>query len=175
MCELIGLTIPHLGESEIGKIINVTLQGLLSIPTIVLLASLMYRGNITSREVRQRVVDSISESTAGLSGALTGGTLMLINSINSSKAETNIELLGPGLIAATGAALSAALVKRAFANRSAVPTNLENIATEQSNIQEQNMLFNCGVGKRSNKFIQSALKQSNCIVDFIVQNVLFYI
>src|SRR6266576_269875 len=36
-------------------------------------------------------------------------------------------------------------------------------------------LFNCGVGKRSNKFTQSTLKQSNSIVYFIAQNVLFYI
>ncbi len=36
-------------------------------------------------------------------------------------------------------------------------------------------LFNCGAGKRSNKFAQSTLKQSNCIVYFIAQNVLFYI
>ncbi len=36
-------------------------------------------------------------------------------------------------------------------------------------------LFNRGRGKRGNKFTQSALKQNNCIVDFIAQNVLFYI
>ncbi len=36
-------------------------------------------------------------------------------------------------------------------------------------------LFNCGAGKRSNKFTQSTLKQSNSIVYFIAQNVLFYI
>nr|WP_265032588.1 hypothetical protein [Wolbachia endosymbiont (group A) of Sicus ferrugineus] len=32
-----------------------------------------------------------------------------------------------------------------------------------------------GAGKRSNKFAQSTLKQSNCIVYFIAQNVLFYV
>ncbi len=36
-------------------------------------------------------------------------------------------------------------------------------------------LFNRGRGKRGNKITQSALKQNNCIVDFIAQNVLFYI
>ncbi|WP_410543298.1 hypothetical protein [Wolbachia endosymbiont of Litomosoides brasiliensis] len=36
-------------------------------------------------------------------------------------------------------------------------------------------LFNCGVKKRGNKFAQNALKQSNCIIDFIAQNVLFHI
>nr|WP_255419660.1 hypothetical protein [Wolbachia endosymbiont of Litomosoides brasiliensis] len=29
--------------------------------------------------------------------------------------------------------------------------------------------------KRGNKFVQSALKQSNCITDFITQNIPFYI
>ncbi|RDD34241.1 hypothetical protein Wcon_01712 [Wolbachia endosymbiont of Cylisticus convexus] len=32
-------------------------------------------------------------------------------------------------------------------------------------------LFNCRVGKGSNKFTQSKLKESNCIVYFITQNV----
>ncbi|NUY39307.1 hypothetical protein GO684_01010 [Wolbachia endosymbiont of Litomosoides brasiliensis] len=41
-----------------------------------------------------------------------------------------------------------------------------------SNIAE---LFNHEVRKKGNKFAQSALKQSNCIIDFITQNVLFYI
>ncbi|WP_175938434.1 hypothetical protein [Wolbachia endosymbiont of Litomosoides brasiliensis] len=36
-------------------------------------------------------------------------------------------------------------------------------------------LFNCRVKKRGNKFSQIALKQSNCIIDFIVQSVPFYI
>ncbi len=44
-----------------------------------------------------------------------------------------------------------------------------------SQIGEIAELFNCGAGKRSNKFAQSTLKQSNCIVYFIAQNVLFYI
>ncbi|WP_410543302.1 hypothetical protein [Wolbachia endosymbiont of Litomosoides brasiliensis] len=42
-------------------------------------------------------------------------------------------------------------------------------------INEIVKLFNCGVRKRSNKFAQSALKKSNRIMDFITQNVLFYI
>ncbi len=44
-----------------------------------------------------------------------------------------------------------------------------------SQIGEIAELFNCGAGKRSNKFAQSTLKQSNCIVYFIAQNVLFYV
>ncbi|NUY39395.1 hypothetical protein GO684_01595 [Wolbachia endosymbiont of Litomosoides brasiliensis] len=36
-------------------------------------------------------------------------------------------------------------------------------------------LFYCGVRKKSNKFAQGALKQANCIMDFIAQSVLFYI
>ncbi|NUY39358.1 hypothetical protein GO684_01380 [Wolbachia endosymbiont of Litomosoides brasiliensis] len=46
------------------------------------------------------------------------------------------------------------------------------LVVQISNIVE---LFNCGVRKRGNKFAQSALKQSNCIIGFITQNVLFYI
>ncbi|NUY39161.1 hypothetical protein GO684_00100 [Wolbachia endosymbiont of Litomosoides brasiliensis] len=36
-------------------------------------------------------------------------------------------------------------------------------------------LFNCGVRKRDNKFAQSTLKRSNCIIDFIMQSIMFYI
>nr|WP_246228202.1 hypothetical protein [Wolbachia endosymbiont of Litomosoides brasiliensis] len=43
-----------------------------------------------------------------------------------------------------------------------------------SRINDIAELFNCGVGKGGDKFVQSALKQSNCIINFITQNVLFY-
>ncbi|NUY39728.1 hypothetical protein GO684_03575 [Wolbachia endosymbiont of Litomosoides brasiliensis] len=44
--------------------------------------------------------------------------------------------------------------------------------SQTSNIAE---LFNCEVNKEGNKFAQSTLKQDNYIIDFITQNVLFYI
>ncbi|NUY39928.1 hypothetical protein GO684_04880 [Wolbachia endosymbiont of Litomosoides brasiliensis] len=34
--------------------------------------------------------------------------------------------------------------------------------------------FNCRARKRGHKFVQSVLKQGNCIIDFVTQNVLFY-
>lgn len=103
-----------------------------------------YGRNITSREARQRVVDSISESTAGLSAALAVGTPMLINKIVRSIVGTNMEFgesLRSGLMTTTaaaigagaGVALSAALIRRA------ISTNLEDVATEQPNIQGQNI------------------------------------
>ncbi|WP_264719427.1 hypothetical protein [Wolbachia endosymbiont (group B) of Eucosma cana] len=137
----------RLGESEVGEIIGCTLGGLLSIPAIILLAPLTYVSNTTSREIRQRVVDSISESTAGLSAALGVGTIMLISRIVRSTAETNMvfgESLRSGLMTTTaatigagaGAALSTALARRMFAP---ISTNLENVATEQQNIQGQSI------------------------------------
>lgn len=134
----------RLEESEVGTIVGATLGGLLSIPAIMLLAPLRYLGSITSREARQEVVDSISESTAGLSAALALGTPMLINKIVRSIVGTNMELgesLRSGLMTTTaaaigagaGAALSTALIIRA------ISTNLEDVATEQPNTQGQNI------------------------------------
>lgn len=130
----------RLEESEVGTIVGATLGGLLFIPAIMLLAPLRYLGSITSREV----VDSISESTAGLSSALSVGTPMLINKIVRSIVGTNMELgesLRSGLMTTTadaigagaGAALSTALIRRA------ISTNLEDVATEQPNTQGQNI------------------------------------
>lgn len=137
----------NLGESEVGEIIGATLGGLLSMPITVMLpaalASIFVRGgHITSRKVTQEIIRPMSEPMAGLSAALGAGTTMLLSSI----AETNMgfgESLRSSLIAATGAgigaALSLAFIRRAFANRSVVPANLENVATEQPNMQGQNI------------------------------------
>ncbi|WP_341812464.1 hypothetical protein [Wolbachia endosymbiont (group A) of Conops quadrifasciatus] len=136
------------GESEVGEIVGATFGGLLSMPIMVMLpaalASIFVRGeHITSREVTQELIRPMSEPMAGLSAALAGGTIMLFRSIVGSIAGTNMEFgesLRSGLIAATGAgigaALSTALVRRTFAP---VSTNLENVATEQPNIQGQNI------------------------------------
>lgn len=136
----------NLGESEVGEIIGATLGGLLSMPITVMLpaalASIFVRGgHITSREVTQEIIRPMSEPMAGLSVALGAGTTMLLSSI----AETNMgfgESLRSGLmatiaaavVAGVGAALSTALVRRAIAP---VSTNLEDVATEQPNMQEQ--------------------------------------
>ncbi|WP_419247313.1 hypothetical protein ACJZL1_01105 [Wolbachia endosymbiont of Rhagoletis indifferens] len=135
----------RLGESEVGNIVTATLGGLLSIPYLVLSRQLRYSDSMditTSREIAQRLVHSISEPMAGLSAALAGGMVILGFSITRRAIGINVgfqESLRSGLIAAAGAgigaALSTALVRRALAP---VSTNLEDVATEQPNMQEQN-------------------------------------
>ncbi|WP_410543305.1 hypothetical protein [Wolbachia endosymbiont of Litomosoides brasiliensis] len=41
-----------------------------------------------------------------------------------------------------------------------------------SQVSDITELFSCGVKRKSNKFVQSTLKKTNCIIDFITQNVL---
>ncbi|RDD35516.1 hypothetical protein Wcon_00274 [Wolbachia endosymbiont of Cylisticus convexus] len=134
----------NLGKSKVSEIIGTTLGGLLSMPIMVMLpasiAVALKNRNSGLREVVQYSLDATSKpSRIGLVAALGAGAMMLINNITSSSAETNMELLGPGFIAATGAgigaALSTALARRMFAT---ISTNLENATTEQQNMQGQN-------------------------------------
>ncbi|OJH31646.1 hypothetical protein Wxf_02708 [Wolbachia endosymbiont of Armadillidium vulgare] len=135
----------NLGKSKVSEIIGTTLGGLLSMPIMVMLpasiAVALKNRNSGLREVVQYSLDATSKpSRIGLVAALGAGAMMLINNITSSSAETNMELLGPGFIAATGAgigaALSTALARRMFAT---ISTNLENATTEQQNMQGQNI------------------------------------
>ncbi|QZA84033.1 MULTISPECIES: hypothetical protein [Wolbachia] len=135
----------NLGKSKVSEIIGTTLGGLLSMPIMVMLpasiAVALKNRNSELREVVQYSLDATSKpSRIGLVAALGAGAMMLINNITSSSTETNMELLGPGFIAATGAgigaALSTALARRMFAT---ISTNLENVAAEQQNIQGQSI------------------------------------
>ncbi|WP_264331159.1 MULTISPECIES: hypothetical protein [unclassified Wolbachia] len=135
----------NLGKSKVSEIIGTTLGGLLSMPIMVMLpasiAVALKNRNSELREVVQYSLDATSKpSRIGLVAALGAGAMMLINNITSSSTETNMELLGPGFIAATGAgigaALSTALARRMFAT---ISTNLESVATEQQNIQGQSI------------------------------------
>lgn len=135
----------NLGKSKVSEIIGTTLGGLLSMPIMVMLpasiAVALKNRNSGLREVVQYSLDATSKpSRIGLVAALGAGAMMLINNITSSSTETNMELLGPGFIAVTGAgigaALSTALARRMFAP---ISTNLESVATEQPNIQEQSI------------------------------------
>ncbi|WP_416647949.1 hypothetical protein [Wolbachia endosymbiont of Nasonia giraulti] len=135
----------NLGKSKVSEIIGTTLGGLLSMPIMVMLpasiAVALKNRNSELREVVQYSLDATSKpSRIGLVAALGAGAMMLINNITSSSTETNMELLGPGFIAATGAgigaALSTALARRTFAT---ISTNLESVATEQQNIQGQSI------------------------------------
>lgn len=135
----------NLGKSKVSEIIGTTLGGLLSMPIMVMLpasiAVALKNRNSGLREVVQYSLDATSKpSRIGSVAALGAGAMMLINNITSSSTETNMELLGPGFIAVTGAgigaALSTALARRMFAP---ISTNLESVATEQPNIQEQSI------------------------------------
>ncbi len=135
----------NLGKSKVSEIIGTTLGGLLSMPIMVMLptsiAVALKNRNSGLREVVQYSLDATSKpSRIGLVAALGAGAMMLINNITSSSTETNMELLGPGFIAVTGAgigaALSTALARRMFAT---ISTNLESVATEQQNIQGQSI------------------------------------
>ncbi len=135
----------NLGKSKVSEIIGTTLGGLLSIPIMVILpvsiAVALKNRNSGLREVVQYSLDATSKpSRIGLVAALGAGTMMLTNNITSSSTETNMELLGPGFIAAIGAGigatLSTALARRMFAP---ISTNLENATTEQQNIQGQSI------------------------------------
>uniref|UniRef100_A0AAU7YKW3 Uncharacterized protein n=1 Tax=Wolbachia endosymbiont of Oeneis ivallda TaxID=3171168 RepID=A0AAU7YKW3_9RICK len=135
----------NLGKSKVSEIIGTTLGGLLSMPIMVMLpasiAVALKNRNSELREVVQYSLDATSKpSRIGLVAALGAGAMMLINNITSSSTETNMELLGPGFIAATGAgigaALSTALARRMFAT---ISTNLESVAAEQQNIQGQSI------------------------------------
>ncbi|MFT4327024.1 MAG: hypothetical protein AB3P07_00005 [Wolbachia pipientis] len=135
----------NLGKSKVSEIIGTTLGGLLSMPIMVMLpasiAVALKNRNSGLREVVQYSLDATSKpSRIGLVAALGAGAMMLINNITSSSTETNMELLGPGFIAVTGAgigaALSTALARRMFAP---ISTNLESVATEQQNIQGQSI------------------------------------
>ncbi|MGL9758467.1 MAG: hypothetical protein ACR5LA_06560 [Wolbachia sp.] len=135
----------NLGKSKVSEIIGTTLGGLLSMPIMVMLpasiAVALKNRNSGLREVVQYSLDATSKpSRIGLVAALGAGAMMLTNNITSSSAETNMELLGPVFIAATGAgigaALSTALARRMFAP---ISTNLESVATEQQNIQGQSI------------------------------------
>ncbi len=104
----------NLGKSKVSEIIGTTLGGLLSMPIMIMLpasiAVALENRNSELREVVQYSLDATSKpSRIGLVAALGAGTMMLINSITSNSAETNMELLGSGLIAATGAGIGAAL------------------------------------------------------------------
>ncbi|UIP92959.1 hypothetical protein JSQ73_001075 [Wolbachia endosymbiont of Anopheles demeilloni] len=133
----------NLGRSKVSEIIGTTLGGLLSIPIMVILpasiAVALKNRNSGLREVVQYSLDATSKpSRIGLVAALGAGAMMLTNNITSSSTETNMELLGPGFIAAIGAGigatLSTTLARRMFAP---ISTNLENATTEQQNIQGQ--------------------------------------
>ncbi|BDG75563.1 hypothetical protein wHmcTK_01800 [Wolbachia pipientis] len=135
----------NLGKSKVSEIIGATLGGLLSMPIMVMLpasiAVALKNSNSELREVVQYSLDATSKpSRIGLVAALGAGAMMLINNITSSSTETNMELLGPGFIAATGAgigaALSTALARRMFAT---ISTNLESTTIEQTNIQGQSI------------------------------------
>ncbi|MFP3027332.1 MAG: hypothetical protein ACEY3L_14260 [Wolbachia sp.] len=135
----------NLGKSKVSEIIGTTLGGLLSIPIMVILpvsiAVALKNRNSGLREVVQYSLDATSKpSRIGLVAALGAGAMMLTNNITSSSTETNMELLGPGFIAAIGAGigatLSTALARRMFAP---ISTNLENATTEQQNIQGQSI------------------------------------
>ncbi|BET36154.1 hypothetical protein wNi1_01110 [Wolbachia pipientis] len=135
----------NLGKSKASEIIGATLGGLLSMPIMVMLpasiAVALKNSNSELREVVQYSLDATSKpSRIGLVAALGAGAMMLINNITSSSTETNMELLGPGFIAATGAgigaALSTALARRMFAT---ISTNLESTTIEQTNIQGQSI------------------------------------
>ncbi|BET34951.1 MULTISPECIES: hypothetical protein [unclassified Wolbachia] len=128
-----------------SEIIGTTLGGLLSIPIMVILpvsiAVALKNRNSGLREVVQYSLDATSKpSRIRLVAALGAGAIMLTNNITSSSTETNMELLGPGFIAAIGAGigatLSTALARRMFAP---ISTNLENATTEQQNIQGQSI------------------------------------
>ncbi|UFO00512.1 MULTISPECIES: hypothetical protein [Wolbachia] len=135
----------NLGKSKVSEIIGATLGGLLSMPIMVMLpasiAVALKNSNSELREVVQYSLDATSKpSRIGLVAALGAGAMMLINNITSSSTETNMELLGPGFIAATGAGigatLSTALARRMFAT---ISTNLESTTIEQTNIQGQSI------------------------------------
>ncbi len=135
----------NLGKSKVSEIIGTTLGGLLSIPIMVILpvsiAVALKNRNSGLREVVQYSLDATSKpSRIRLVAALGAGAIMLTNNITSSSTETNMELLGPGFIAAIGAGigatLSTALARRMFAP---ISTNLENATTEQQNIQGQSI------------------------------------
>ncbi len=135
----------NLGKSKVSEIIGATLGGLLSMPIMAMLpasiAVALKNSNSELREVVQYSLDATSKpSRIGLVAALGAGAMMLINNITSSSTETNMELLGPGFIAATGAgigaALSTALARRMFAT---ISTNLESTTIEQTNIQGQSI------------------------------------
>ncbi|QUI60411.1 hypothetical protein JKF54_06005 [Wolbachia endosymbiont of Spodoptera picta] len=135
----------NLGKSKVSEIIGTTLGGLLSIPIMVILpisiAVALKNRNSGLREVVQYSLDATSKpSRIRLVAALGAGAIMLTNNITSSSTETNMELLGPGFIAAIGAGigatLSTALARRMFAP---ISTNLEDATTEQQNIQGQSI------------------------------------
>lgn len=142
----------NLGKSKVSEIIGTTLGGLLSMPIMVMLpasiAVALKNRNSELREVVQYSLDATSKpSRIGLVAALGAGAMMLINNITSSSTETNMvfgESLRSGLMTTTaatigagaGAALSTALARRMFAP---ISTNLENVATEQQNIQGQSI------------------------------------
>ncbi|QJT95059.1 hypothetical protein HGO53_00400 [Wolbachia endosymbiont of Diaphorina citri] len=155
---ILGTSITHsirldrqvpLGETG-AAIFRATLGGLLSVPMWVIPMGIMTPIIESVSECRPRhIMQSIVEcSTANTSSAL--GLFAALNvgiTAFRSIVGTNMEFgesLRSGLMTKTattigicaGAALSTALIRRAFAP---ISTNLESVATEQPNIQEQSI------------------------------------
>jgi len=128
------------------EIVGAILGGLLITPTVLtgslalsrLGVSILENRGVQYIEPRRLLLQSFREiintSSVGLSAALGAGIITLLRA--RSEATLSGENIAFSLISGTGAALSTALVKRAFAP---VSTNLENVVTEQQNIQEQNI------------------------------------
>lgn len=141
-----------LGETG-AAIFRATLGGLLSVPMWVIpmgimtpiIQSVLENSECRPRHIMQSTVEYSTANTSsiiGLSAALDVGITAFISIVR-----TNMEFgesLRSGLMTKTataigicaGAALSTALMRRAFAP---ISTNLESVATEQPNIQEQSI------------------------------------
>lgn len=146
-----------LGETG-AAIFRATLGGLLSVPMWVIPMGIMTPiiesvSECRPRHIMQSIVEYSTANTSsalGLSAALNVGITAALNvgiTAFRSIVGTNMEFgesLRSGLMTKTattigicaGAALSTALMRRAFAP---ISTNLESVATEQPNIQEQSI------------------------------------
>ncbi|MFT4314231.1 MAG: hypothetical protein AB3P11_03945 [Wolbachia pipientis] len=141
-----------LGETG-AAIFRATLGGLLSVPMWVIpmgimtpiIQSVLRNSECRPRHIMQNIVEYSTANTSsalGLSAALNVG-ITAFRSIVGTNMEFG-ESLRSGLMTKTattigicaGAALSTALMRRAFAP---ISTNLESVATEQPNIQEHSI------------------------------------